>query len=106
MPWLLDRVVIPIQELLNRIRWDPGFGVGGFTIGYYDRINHRVARVPLKNIDIEPGNHFSFIATEADGTVHQVPYHRVREVHRNGERIWHRELAGELILGRSTERES
>ena len=106
MPWLIDRDMIPIQELLNRIRWDPGFGVGRITIGYYDRMKHRVIRVPLENIDIEPGNHFFFIATEADGTVHEVPFHRVREVRRNGERIWHRDLAGEPVLGRSTERAS
>ena len=97
--------MIPIQDVLNRIRWDPTFGVGRFTIGYYDRIEHGIVCVPLESIDIEPGNHFSFIATEADGTVHEVPFHRVREVRRNGELIWQRELAGESILGRSAERE-
>lgn len=97
--------MIPIQEVLNRIRWDPSYGTGRFTIGYYDRIEHRIVRVPLENIDIEPGNHFSFIATETDGSVHEVPFHRVREVHRNGELIWQRELAGESILGRSAKRE-
>jgi len=97
--------VIPIQDVFNRIRWDPGFGGGRFTIGYYDRVEHRIVRLPLASIDFESGNHFSFIATETDGTVHEVPFHRVREVHRNGELIWQRELAGESILGRSAEGE-
>jgi uncharacterized protein (UPF0248 family) len=30
--------MIPIHRLLNRIRWDPGFGRGRFVIGYYDRL--------------------------------------------------------------------
>jgi uncharacterized protein (UPF0248 family) len=39
---------------------------------------------------LEPGNRFSFTAVEADGSVHDVPFHRVREVYRNGELIWQR----------------
>lgn len=96
--------MIPIQDLLNRIRWDPSYGAGRFTIGYYDRIERRIVRVPLENIDIEPGNHFSFTATQTDGTVHEVPFHRVREVQRNGELIWQRERADESNLGRPAQR--
>jgi uncharacterized protein (UPF0248 family) len=82
--------VIPIRQLLDRIRWDPEFGRGEFTIGYYDRVEGRVAQVPLARIHLEPGNHFSFSAVEADGSVHEVPFHRVREVYRNGALIWER----------------
>ena len=97
--------MIRIQDVFNRIRWDPGFGGGRFTIGYYDRVEHRIVRVPLASIDLESGNHFSFIATETDGTVHEVPFHRVREVHRNGELIWQRERVGESISGRAADGE-
>ena len=31
--------MIPIQELLSRIRWDESFGKGDFEIGYYDRVD-------------------------------------------------------------------
>ena len=31
-----------------------------------------------------------FGAAAEDGTMHTVPYHRVRSVWRNGELIWHR----------------
>lgn len=82
--------MIPIQQLLNRIRWDPAFGKARFTIGYYDRVGRRIVRVPLEKIDVEPGNHFSFSTLEADGSIHEVPFHRVREVHRDGELIWQR----------------
>jgi uncharacterized protein (UPF0248 family) len=82
--------VLPIRRLLDRIRWDPEFGRGDFTLGYYDRVERRVVKVPLARIDLEPGNHFSFSAVEPDGAVHEVPFHRVREVYRNGGLIWQR----------------
>jgi uncharacterized protein (UPF0248 family) len=97
--------MVPIQDLLNRIRWDPAFGADGFTIGYYDRLAHRIVTVPLKDVALEPGNHFSFIATDPDGSLHDVPFHRVREVHRNNELIWHRTLSGEPNTGEPSEHE-
>jgi uncharacterized protein (UPF0248 family) len=82
--------MITIEALLQRIRWDPQFGQGRFTIGYHDRLQRRLITVPLEQIHVEPGNRFSFTAVEADGTVHDVPFHRVREVHRDGVCIWRR----------------
>lgn len=31
--------MIPIHELINRIRWDEALAKGNFIIGYYDRKN-------------------------------------------------------------------
>ena len=87
--------MITIEALLQRIRWDPQFGRGSFTIGYYDRVRQRIVTVPLEQIHPTPGNHFSFTAVEPDGTVHEVPFHRVREVHRDGVCIWQRSVAGD-----------
>jgi uncharacterized protein (UPF0248 family) len=84
--------MIPIQQLLHRIRWDPEFGRAEFVIGYYDRLQHGIVRVPFRDVQFEPGDHFAFTAVEADGSVHDVPLHRVREVFRNGELIWHRPM--------------
>jgi uncharacterized protein (UPF0248 family) len=89
------RRVITIEALLQRIRWDPEFGRGSFTIGYYDRLRRQIVTVPLQQIHLESGNHFSFTAVEADGTVHEVPFHRVRAVQRDGECIWRRSVPGE-----------
>ncbi len=80
----------PIQELLHRIQWDPQFGAAEFIIGYYDRVAGRIVRVPFRRLHVEKGEHFSFEAVEDDGTVHTVPFHRVREVWRNGALIWQR----------------
>ena len=86
-------MMVPIQSLLHRIRWDEQFGRARFTIGYHDRSRHAIVSVPFECIHLEPGDHFAFTAIEADGSVHQVPLHRVREVRRNGELIWQRRVA-------------
>jgi uncharacterized protein (UPF0248 family) len=85
--------VIPIHELFSRIRWDPEFGRAEFTIGYYDRVARRIVRVPLARIAFDPG-HAAFEALEEDGSSHRVPFHRVREVHRDGVLIWRRSARG------------
>ena len=85
--------MIPIQDLLHRIQWDPEFAKGEFVLGYYDRVENRVVRVSFRRVHFEKGEHFMFEAVEDDGGVHSVPLHRVREVWRNGELIWHREVA-------------
>ncbi len=85
--------MIPIQDLLHRIQWDSGFASGEFVLGYYDRVEDRIVRVPFQRVHFEKGEHFMFEAVEDDGGLHSVPLHRVREVWRNGELIWHREGA-------------
>ena len=83
--------MIPIHELLNRIRWDKDFSRGEFIIGYYDRVEERIIRVPMHEIDFEPDDHFSFDLTDRDGVLHSIPLHRIKEVHKDGKLIWHRE---------------
>lgn len=85
--------MIPIHELLARIRWDPEFGKGTFELAYEDKVEHQLKRVPLERITIEPGQHFTFEAEEDDGTVHTAPFHRVRKVWRDGGLIWERHSA-------------
>jgi uncharacterized protein (UPF0248 family) len=80
----------PIQDLLHRIQWDPQFGQGRFVVGYYDRVQGRIFRVPLQQLYFGGGNHFSFEIATGDGAVRMVPLHRVREVWRDGRLIWQR----------------
>lgn len=81
----------PLRRLLNRIRWDPEFGKAEFSLGYWDRVEGRILRVPLASVAFEEGNRFSFWVVGPDGTAHAVPLHRVRRVWRDGELIWSRE---------------
>jgi uncharacterized protein (UPF0248 family) len=81
----------PIHELLNRIHWDPEFGRGRFEIGYYDRLEKNIIRVPFKEVTQMPGNKFSFHVFDEDNIAHSIPMHRVREVYKDGKLIWKRD---------------
>ena len=82
----------PIHELLHRIQWDPVFGNARFMIGYYDRVEDTIVRVPFRFVHLSSGQKFSFDVTGEDGLSRMVPFHRVREVWRNGELIWQRNI--------------
>jgi uncharacterized protein (UPF0248 family) len=83
--------MVTIRALLDRIRWDPEFGRGEFVIGYYDRVEKRTVLVPLAFLDFDPHDHLTFRLTDASGTEHSIPLHRVCAVYRDGECIWRRE---------------
>ncbi len=82
--------MIPTQDLLNRIRWDPEFAHGDFQLGYYDRAEDRILLVPLKELTFPGDSPHTFQLTDLEGQVHRIPFHRVREVYKNSQRIWHR----------------
>lgn len=80
-----------IQELINRIHWDSDFSKGVFEISYFDRVQQRTVRLPFERIYFNPDNHFFFQFVDSEGIDHSVPLHRIRDVYRNGIRIWHRD---------------
>jgi uncharacterized protein (UPF0248 family) len=82
--------MIPIQELLSRICWDKEFAQGEFVIGYYDRIKNEIISVPLKAAHFTEGDRFAFQVFDEEGEVYTVPFHRIREVRKDGELIWQR----------------
>ncbi len=82
--------MIPIRKLLNRIRWDPEFAQGSFQLGYFDRTEKRVILVPFGELGFSPDSPDAFQLIDAQGQMHRVPFHRVREVYRNSRLIWHR----------------
>jgi uncharacterized protein (UPF0248 family) len=84
------RDMIPIQDLLHRLRWDPQFAHGEFTLGYYDRVARDLVLVPYRDIRLLPEDHFGFTVVDADGTSHSIPFHRVRVVYKSGAPIWSR----------------
>ena len=51
---------------------------------------NRIIVVPFQEIHFEPGDHFAFQFIDADGETHNIPLHRIRDVYKNGARIWHR----------------
>ena len=83
--------MIPIHELLNRIKWDDDFGQGEFVIGYHDRLEQAIVRVPLKALYFDKDDHYDFELIDDMGVTHSIPLHRIREVYRDGKLIWHRD---------------
>jgi uncharacterized protein (UPF0248 family) len=82
--------MIAIRELLSRIRWDPAFGNGFFEVGILDHLVNRIVRVPVGRLRFEAGNRFSFELEEESGEIVTIPFHRVREVFKDGVSIWRR----------------
>ena len=81
---------VPIHELLNRIRWDAEFARGNFELGYFDRVEERIIVVPFAEVSFPHDDPQAFRLVDEAGRVHRVPFHRVREVYKDGQRIWHR----------------
>lgn len=89
--------MIPIHALLARIRWDAEFARARFVVGYWDRVARRVCRADLSEVTWDPDNPAFFDLTDAAGQLHSIPYHRLREVWRDGQLIWRRQPAGERV---------
>jgi uncharacterized protein (UPF0248 family) len=71
--------MLPIHELLNRIRWDEEFGNASFVIGYYDRVEDKIVEVPLKEIIFDKEDHFDFELVDDEGVTHTIPLHRATD---------------------------
>jgi uncharacterized protein (UPF0248 family) len=84
----------PIHELLNRIRWDKAFGAGQFEIGYFDRQEGVVHRVAFSAVEFSESGEHTFQLEDVTGERRQVPFHRIREVYRDGACIWRRPAGG------------
>ena len=86
----------PIHDIIHRIIWDADYGNADFVIGYYDRVFKRIVRVSFERIRLERGQHFGFDLIGSDGEARMVPFHRVREVVRNGVVVWRRSEPSQL----------
>lgn len=81
----------PLHELLARIRWDQEFGAARFEIAYLDHAEKHLIRIGLNEVHPDPESHAMFCIVDRDGVLRSIPYHRVKQVFRNGELIWQRE---------------
>jgi len=82
--------MIPLLDLLNRIRWDKDFGRSRFDLGYYDRLEDRIITVPFQQVILNEGDHFAFQLINSEGECLSIPLHRVRQVYKDGALIWER----------------
>src|SRR5437764_582706 len=79
------RHITPIHELLSRIRHDKEFGQGQFEIGYFDRAEGTIHRVSFLQIGLPTGERRAFELLDESGRSRRIPFHRVREVYRDGQ---------------------
>ncbi len=91
--------MLPIHQLLSRIRWDPEYGRASFEIGYLDRVGERIVRLPFSEIVFQEGDRFRFFCTDSEGIGRAIPLHRVRRLWRNGKLIWSRDPGDEAGEG-------
>lgn len=87
--------MIPIHELLSRIRWDPHYAASRFVIGYWDRVEGKVRHADLRQIGWDAENPSFFDLVDEEGVTHSIPFHRVREVWRDGALVWERHPPGD-----------
>lgn len=83
--------MIPIHELLARIRWDAAFGRGQFALGYVDHETEELRYVPFKETRPDPNNPEMLDLVDEHGEVVSLPLHRIHQVLRDGETIWQRD---------------
>ncbi len=82
--------MIPIRQLLNRIRWDKRFGQGRFEIGFVDRHQSGLQRVGLSQVVFPKDARGTFEFADETGQWRRVPLHRIRAVYKDGQLIWQR----------------
>lgn len=80
----------PLEDLLNRVRWDPGFAKGTFALGYVDRVAGQEEIVPFAEVRLDAEHPGMFGVEDEYGTLRHIPLHRVRTVYRDGAVIWRR----------------
>ena len=77
--------MIPIKDLLNRIKWDEKENPKDYEIVYIDRVLQQEVKVKFKKISkIEEG---FMIVDEAS-----IPLHRIVKVYKKGKLIWERKV--------------
>lgn len=69
---------------------NPEFAKGEFQLGYSDRAENRIILVPLKDVTFPRKARKHSRSPDLEGQVHRIPFHRVREVYKDSQRIWHR----------------
>lgn len=82
--------MMPIEEILARIRWDPAYAAARFEIAYLDHDQADLVRVPIGPAELGEHPAQSVQVAGPDGVIHAIPPHRIKAVYRDGALIWER----------------
>lgn len=80
--------MMPIINLLNKIKWDKRENPEQCSIGYFDRVHNATVKVPFPEMKVD--DKFSFTICDEQGEEHNMPFHRIKKVWKNNELIWER----------------
>ncbi len=78
--------MLPIQDLLNKIKWDKRENPDDYSIFYYDRILKKLIKIPYNKIKRIEGS-FMILDNEEESNI---PLHRIRKVSKNNAVVWER----------------
>lgn len=76
----------PIQDLLNKIKWDKREAPEQYSIFYFDRILNKLIKIPYTKIKKLEGSFM--VLGNIDET--NIPLHRIRKVTKNNVVVWER----------------
>ena len=76
----------PIQDLLNKIKWDKRENPEQYSIFYYDRILKKLIKIAYNKIKRIEGS-FMVLDNEEESNI---PLHRIKKVVKNSIIIWER----------------
>lgn len=79
--------MMPIKDLLNKIKWDERETESEYEIGYFDRIANKLIFVDLMEVEVRDGVLIDWI----DDREVTIPFHRIKEVKKKGVVVWKRE---------------
>ncbi len=79
--------MIPIKDLLNKLKWDKRYKPDEYTIYYHDRFRDEMIPVDYSSIK---GLEGSFMIIERDGDEVSIPLHRVNKVMKGRMLVWRR----------------
>jgi len=78
----------PIQNLLNKIKWDKREDPEQYSIFYYDRILKKLIKIPYTKIKRIEGS-FMVLDNEEESNV---PLHRIKKVMKDKIVVWQRKV--------------
>ena len=76
----------PIQDLLNKIKWDKRENPDDYSILYLDRVLNKLIQIPYAKIKKLEG---SFMVLDNEDETN-IPLHRIKKVMKNNAVAWER----------------
>ena len=76
----------PIQDLLNKIKWDKREDPKLYSIFYFDRVLKKLIKIPYNKIKRIEGS-FMVLDNEEESNI---PMHRIKKVAKDNVVVWER----------------